>query len=256
MHVERTNRQVTVEHVMGTVVSVDVRDGGPGAQAAVDRAVASLHHADRTFSTYRPDSEVSRLQRGELALADASPEVREVLARCASLRLLTRGFFDARAGGRLDPSGLVKGWAVQRAADLLAHAGLRDFCLSAGGDLVARGGALPERTWRTGIQHPEDRGALAAVIAARDLAVATSGAYERGAHVLDPHAGAPPEGVLSVTVTGPDLGTADAYATAAFAMGAAGPDWTLRLRGYEAMTILTGGVVLCTPGFPALEGAA
>jgi thiamine biosynthesis lipoprotein len=105
--------------------------------------------------------------------------------------------------------------------------------------------------WRVGIQHPLERDRVAKVVEATELAIATSGEYERGAHVLDPHTGRPPTGVLSVTITGPDLGTADAYATAAFAMGEGGPAWTARLHGYEAMTILADGRVPPTPGCPA-----
>jgi FAD:protein FMN transferase len=98
---------------------------------------------------------------------------------------------------------------------------------------------------------------VAWVIETGDLGVATSGEYERGRHVVDPHTGRSPEGILSVTVTGPDLATADAYATAAFAMGAVlAQHWTARLRGYEALTILTDGRVLSTPRFPEAVGAA
>jgi thiamine biosynthesis lipoprotein len=236
---------------MGTVVSVDVRDDDDRARGPVDDVLAWLHDVDARFSTYRPDSEICRIDRGELAPSDASDDVRWVLERCAALRRETDGAFDERAGGRLDPSALVKGWSVQRAADLLVTGGLTDFCISAGGDVVCRGDALPRRGWRTGIQHPHDRQAVAAVVVGSDLAVATSGTYERGEHILDPRTGRAPSGVLSVTVTGPDLGTADAYATAAFSLGADGPAWTLGLRGYEAMTILADGVVLSTAGFPA-----
>jgi thiamine biosynthesis lipoprotein len=243
-------RHIRVEHVMGTVVSVDVRHPGPATPAAVDDVLAWLHEVDARFSTYRPDSEISRIVRGTLAPVRASRDVRWVLERCEALREETGGFFDAYAGGSLDPSALVKGWSVQRAAEMLGAAGVTDFCLSAGGDVACRGDAGSGGGWRTGIQHPHDRAALAAVVVGSDLAIATSGTYERGAHILDPRTGEPPAGVLSVTVTGPDLGTADAYATAAFAMGADGPAWTLGLRGYEAMTILHGDVVLCTPGFP------
>ncbi len=236
---------------MGTVASLDIRGG---SDHGLDAALRSLHDADARLSTYRADSEIRRLDRGELGLADASADVRAVLGRCEALRAETGGFFDARAGGRLDPSALVKGWAVQRAADLLVAGGLTDFCLSVGGDVVTRGNALPRTGWTVGIQHPRDPTAIAARVSAGDLSIATSGAYERGAHVLDPHTHRPPEDVLSVTVTGPDLGTADAYSTAAFAMGARGPAWTLGLRGYEALTILADGTVLSTPGFP-LEDA-
>src|SRR5205085_11247117 len=155
--------------------------------------------------------------------------------RCAALRAETAGAFDERAGGRLDPSAFVKGWATQRAAEMLNDRGLTDFSLNVGGDVVLRGGALPERAWRVGIQHPRERGAIAAVIGVTDMAVATSASYERGGHLLDPRTGAPPSDVLSVTVIGPDLGTADAYSTAAFALGPDGPVWTLGLDGYEAM---------------------
>jgi thiamine biosynthesis lipoprotein len=234
---------------MGTVVSIDVRGDAPPA-GAVEQAIEWLHRVDETYSTYRPDSAISRLDGGRLALHDADPEVRWVLRRCEELRRRTAGYFDVRATGRLDPSALVKGWAVQRAAGLLAAAGAEDFCVTAGGDLACRGGALPLPHWRVGIQHPLDPAAIAAVVAGRDVAVATSGAYARGEHVRDPYTGAAPAGVLSVTVTGPDLGTADAYATAAFAMGAAGPAWTATLPGYEALTILADETVRTTAGFP------
>jgi thiamine biosynthesis lipoprotein len=118
--------------------------------------------------------------------------------------------------------------------------------------MLVRGRAIPDDCWRVGIQHPLERDKVAKVVITNDLAVATSGAYARGEHVIDPHTRRPPEGVLSVTITGPVLATADAYATAAFAMGLDGPNWTARLRGYEAMTILADETVLSTPGFPAV----
>jgi FAD:protein FMN transferase len=247
MPVAAEERRVHVEHVMGTVASLDIRGGRADG---FDAAIRSLHDADARFSTYRPDSEIVRLDRGSLRLSEASPDVRTVLARCEWLRERTGGYFDARAGGRLDPSALVKGWAVQRAADLLWAGGLTDFCLTVGGDVITRGSARPGRGWTIGVQHPFEQGAVAARISAGDLSIATSGAYERGTHILDPHARRAPDGVLSVTVVGPDLGLADAFGTAAFAMGAAGPAWTLTLRGYEALTILADGTILRTPGFP------
>jgi Membrane-associated lipoprotein involved in thiamine biosynthesis len=235
---------------MGMPILADVRDDID--EAELDPMFEWLRYVDSTFSTYRDDSEVSRLNRGELAPDDAHPDVREVLQRCEELRVMTDGYFDARAGtdGALDPSGLVKGWAVDRAAALLDDLGLENYALSAGGDMILRGGALPEPAWRVGIQHPLLNDRVATVVEASDLAVATTGEYARGKHVFDPHTAQPPEGVLSVTITGPDLATADAFATAAFAMGAKGPHWTARLQGYEAMTILTDERVLSTPGFP------
>jgi thiamine biosynthesis lipoprotein len=250
-------RHALVEHVMGTVVSLDVRGVDAAlARQAFGRLVLWLREVDERFSTYRQDSEIRRIDAGELAAAAASADVRYVLHRCAALRLATGGAFDEYASGSLDPSAFVKGWAAERGADLLQAEGLRDFSLNAGGDVVVRGGALPMPTWRIGIQHPYDRRALAATIAITDGAIATSGLYERGDHLVDPPSGDAPAGVVSVTVVGPDLGMADAYSTAAFAMGLGGPEWTLGLDGYEAMTILADDRVLTTPGFPASEAAA
>jgi thiamine biosynthesis lipoprotein len=244
--------QHRVEEVMGIPVGIDVRDAGI-EPAALERAFAWLRGGDATVSTYRVDSAVSRLNAGTLALDDAALEVRAVLARCETLRVRTRGCFDVRARGAIDPSAFVKGWAVERAASMLVAAGARNLCVHAGGDVRVRGERAPGLPWRVGIQHPRLRDRTAAVLRARDLAVATSGAYERGAHIVDPRTGDPPEGVLSVTVLGPDLGTADAYATAAFAMGVDGPAWTAGLDGYEALTILSDGRVLSTRGVPDVE---
>jgi thiamine biosynthesis lipoprotein len=235
-----------VERVMGIPVGIEV--AGVDARA-LDDAFAHLRWVDAVFSPFLADSEISRLDAGTLARCDASPDVRVVLDRCAALRARTGGWFDVRATGRLDPSGFVKGWALDGAAAILARAGARSFCLHAGGDVRVGG----DRLWRVGIQHPLRRDRVAAVVGARDLGVATSGAYERGPHIVDPHCGRPPEGVLSVTVVAPDLGTADAYATAAFAMGLDGPAWTATLRDCEALTILADGRVLSTPGMDSLR---
>jgi len=244
-----------VETVMGIPVGVDVRDDGVDP-AALDRVFAHLRDADDAFSPYRAASDVSRLDAGTLAPAGARPDVRAVLARCERLRHATGGRFDVHATGRLDPSGFVKGWAVDGAVALLRAAGARNLCVHAGGDIRVAGERAPGRPWRVGVQHPSATGRTAAVLhaPAAGLAVATSGAYERGAHIVDPRTGRPPRGVLSVTVCGPDLGTADAYATAAFAMGPEGPAWTATLPvGFAALTILDGGTVLSTRAMDALR---
>jgi thiamine biosynthesis lipoprotein len=239
---------IEVRDIMGMPIGIELAD----AHAVdVEPAFACLREADATFSTYREDSDISRLDRGEITLAECRPEVDEVLTRCLALERATRGFFSARPAGRLDPSGLVKGWAVTGAADRLAEAGARNFCINAGGDVVARGRPEPGRRWRVGIRHPVELDKIAAVVGVEDLAVATSGEYERGAHIVDPHTGRPPHGLLSVTIVGPDLATADAYATAAFAMGEGGPAWTATLDGYDALCITSDHQVLSTPGFAA-----
>lgn len=243
-------RQVNVEQVMGTVVTFDVRGVRLPEEVLAD-AVGWLHDVDAEFSTYRRDSPVCRFGRGEIPRSATSDRLRWVIDRCELLREETGGFFDAYATGRFDPSALVKGWAVQRAADGLRAAGVDRFCITAGGDVAARGRS-GDPPWRIGVRHPHHAQAVAGVIEADgDIAVATSGLYERGDHIVDPRSGLAPTDVLSVTVVGPDLGLADAYATAAFAMGPEGAEWTLGLDGYESMTILENARVLTTPGFPA-----
>jgi FAD:protein FMN transferase len=236
-----------VEHVMGMPIYLDVRDEA-GADM-LEPLLEWLRWVDATFSTYKEESEIRRIARGELTVEDADPEVRAVLARCRLLQGETRGYFDVEADA-LDPSGYVKGWAVDRGARLLEQTGLRNYAINAAGDIRTAGRAIPDPGWRVGIEHPLEHDKVAAVVELHDGAVATSAAYARGDHVRDPRTGLAPVGVLSVTVTGPELGIADAYATAAFAMGQSGPAWTARLRGYEALTILADGRVLSTPGFP------
>jgi len=244
-----------VAEIMGTVISVDIRD--PEVQApVVDAVFAVLRAVDRRFSPFRADSEVSALIRGALVPERASADLRAVLDLAEALRGQTEGYFDIhrhRPDGRPDPTGLVKGWAVERAARIVEAAGGRDFTIAAGGDVVARGSAGPGRAWRVGIRHPHLADRVAGVLAIHDGAVATSGAYERGEHIVDPHTGRPPTGLLSLTVVGPDLAIADAYATAAFAMGGDGPAWVARQPGYGAFAITTDERVVWTPLVDALK---
>jgi thiamine biosynthesis lipoprotein len=239
-----------VEHIMGTAVSLEVAD--PVHPAVVDAVFAWLREVDERFSTFRDDSEVSRLDRGELTTAASSPDLRGVLATCAGLWRDTDGFFDAYATGRLDPSGYVKGWAVQVAADRLVAAGAVNHCLNAGGDVRVHGSPRPGEPWRIGVRHPWDPRAVCFVLGGTDLAVATSGTYERGAHVVNPRSGRPATGLRSVTVAGPDLGRADAYATAALAMGEAALAWLAGLCGYESAAITDDGRCFRSAGLPEL----
>ncbi|MFG1919972.1 FAD:protein FMN transferase [Micromonospora sp. NPDC048898] len=212
---------------MGTAITLDLADDLPPATLSelADDVFAWMREVDARFSTYRPDSEVCRFDRGAVLLSEASAELRFVLETCADLWGATDGFFDAYATGRLDPSGFVKGWAAQVASDRLLAAGAVNHCVNAGGDLRVRGLSPTGAPWRIGIRHPWDAMATCLVLTGTDLAVATSGVYERGRHVLDPRRGTPASGLRSVTVVGTDLGVADAYATAALAMGTPGLGW-------------------------------
>ena len=237
---------------MGMPVTVDIRDDEAG-EDVLEAMFDVLRRADAIFSTYKDDSEISRLNRGELALADAHPDVREVLDRCEALRLETDGYFDVRAADPdvIDPSGLVKGWAVDRAAALLDEAGVRNYAVNVAGDMRLRGRACRSRAGVSASSIRSSRESIAAVVAGERPRDRDLGCVLARRACLDPHTHRPPTGVLSVTITGPELATADAYATAAFAMGAAGIHWTARLRNHEAMTILADQRVLKTPGFPS-----
>ena len=247
---------------MGMPIVIDAR-GVAADHPAVEAAFASLSEADRVFSTYRPDSDVCRLNRGEITLSAAHPDVAQVLGLCADSTALTDGYFDVRGllprsaaePDPVDPSGLVKGWAVQRAGAILDAAGVRAWCINAGGDVAVRGHPEPDEGWRVGIRHPLEHERVAAVVEVEDAAVATSGAYERGDHVRDPHTGLTPKGVLSVTILGRNLAIADAFATAVFARGRDGAAWAAGLHGYEAMVITTEQRVLTTAGFAAYRVA-
>lgn len=235
---------------MGLPVSIDVRrpthDPGP----AVRRAFAWLHEVDARFSPFRADSEVSRVNAGE---TEFSPDLVEVLALCAEYERRSGGAFRARLPGRgLDPSGMVKGWAIQRAADLLRADGIDTFCVNAGGDVVCAGEADPGRPWRVGVRHPELADRMAVVFELRDGAVATSGNYERGHHILDGRTGRPATDLLSLTVVADDLTTADATATAAFAQGVDGIAWAAAQPGCLVFAIDAGHEVHRSAGLDGL----
>jgi FAD:protein FMN transferase len=238
---------------MGTVFSFDVRDPGDWT-APLAEAVTWLHDVDATFSTYRDKSVVSRLGRGELSLLECSAQVREVFALCETVTHDSGGYFSLRANvdGALDPSGMVKGWAIERASDMLAARGSRNHVVNGGGDVQAAGESASGRPWRVGITDPKDRSRVLTVVAARDLAVATSGVAERGAHIVDPHTGEAPTELASVTVVGRQLTWVDAYATAAFAMGAKAFDWLEARPGYQALIVLADGSLRATSGWDAL----
>ena len=227
-----------VEDCMGTVFSFAIAD--PGAwQAALDEAVAWLHRVDATFSTYRDDSAISRLRRGEHVV---DPLVSEVLSLCDHYERWTDGAFTAHLPGGLDPSGLVKGWAVERASGILRAHGSRNHAVNGGGDVQLAGEPSPGRPWRIGVTDPLDRSRLLTTVEGRDLAVATSGTAERGAHLVDPRTGGPALGLASVTVTGPSLTEADVAATAAFVLGDAGLEW-LAGKGLGGIVVGLDGAV-------------
>lgn len=256
------------EAVMGTVVSLAI-DPGPDALPAalwlaVAEARAGLHRADAVFSTWKPESPLSRLRRGELGVRDCPAEVAEVLELCEQVRDQSGGWFDPWAApGGVDPTGLVKGWAAARALRVIADAGagVAGAMISAGGDVATVGLGPGGGAWRVGIADPWKRpDALAAVVEVEGAgAVCTSGTYERGLHLFDPNLGGQPGArALSATVTGPDLAVADGLATALAVGGDAALAVIDGLAGYEGWIIRPDGTDAATPGwrFASATGAA
>ncbi|MDQ0375827.1 FAD:protein FMN transferase [Cellulomonas humilata] len=232
-----------LELVMGIPMSVDVR-GAPderAERAAVQEAFERMHAADRRFSRFRPDSEVSRYDDD----GEPSPDLREVLGIAARFGALSGGAFSVRRpDGSLDTDGVVKGWAAQRAADTLLAAGLTTFCLNAGGDVVVRGEPEPGRGWHVGVRDPSDPQSFRTVLEVRDGAVATSGTYERGEHVWDGRSGQPATGLRAATVVAADLTTADVLATCVLALGRDGIAWAAEHGAVAVLAVDADGELL------------
>ena len=237
---------------MGMPISIHIRgadvDSAP-VVLGVESAFGLLRQADRLFSTYQHDSEISRIRRGELDPSQADPLVREVIRLCHEAGELTEGAFtdqlpdDDEGVSRFDPTGLVKGCAADRAACRLAELSGTSFCLNAGGDVVVGGtaadaGEKPAAPWRVGIEDPRDRTRIAEVVELCHGGVATSGTAARGAHLYDPGTQTFVERTGSVTVVGPNLMWADVWATALFVGPASLPRRFARVAdGYRMISL-------------------
>ncbi|MFI6077364.1 FAD:protein FMN transferase [Actinoplanes sp. NPDC051343] len=248
-----------VEQIMGLPVSVHVRgDGlaGERVEKRVAEVFAELRHVDAVLSPYRDDSDLTRWEHGQLAVGEADPILAQVMTLCAEASRRTGGWFDAHglpdprtAEPRYDPSGLVKGWAAERAARHLADLSGYGWCLNAGGDVLVHA-PDDQPPWRVGIENPNDPARIMSVVERRTGAIATSGSTHRGAHIIDPHTGRPAGGTRAVTVTGPRLLWADVYATAAAVRGATALAWIDDLAGYEALIVTSSGMLRTTGGWP------
>lgn len=241
---------------MGTIIVFDVYDEeAPTSELRqlLREAVEVLHDADSIFSTYKEESAVSRLRRGELSVAQCPRDVHEVLRLCEVAKSLTQGWFDPWSlPGGVDPTGYVKGWAAQRALDVLRRSAVRGALVNAAGDTASFGGPQRDAPFRIGIVDPRARKRLAWIVESPG-AVATSGSYEHGEHLIDPQSTQPVSRVGSATVTGPDLGLADALATALAVAGAQGLRFVEEIEDYEGLVIDLAGDILMTGRFPTAQ---
>ena len=245
----RADRAVHVEHVWGTAVTINVcATAGREAAAigAVEACTAMFAEVDLTFSTYRPQTEVSLYRAGLDRPGKQSREFDEVIRACSELREMTHGAFDPwSVPGGYDPSGFVKGWAAGRASATLLAAGFANHLVNAAGDICAHGNEVegPGLGWPVGIVNPHRPSEIIEVVALRDSSMATSGRYERGDHVIDPTTGSPATGIDSATVVGPDAGIADALASAAMVRGPASLEWFADLGQQWSLHLVAGEVV-------------
>lgn len=239
---------------MGTIVTIDLFCGldidSEAVREGLERARATLQRADNVFSTWRAGSPVSRLRRGELMIKEAPRDVATVLEGCRLARALSRGWFDPWAmPGGVDPTGYVKGWAAERALGWLHLDGVTGAMVNAAGDITSFGGPAAGCAFKVGIVNPAIRNELACTVQLAG-AIATSGNYERDAHLIDPWTQMPTARAASASVTGPDLGLADALATA---LAVAGEDWLDFIEpidGYEGFVIGYDGSWCSTSQFP------
>lgn len=242
--------------VMGMTASIHLR--GPdlhGAEvaAAVEEAFAGLRRVDAVFSPYRAGSDLLRVRSGALAAADADPDLADVLALCAEAVTRTEGWFDpvvpGSSGPVLDPTGLVKGWAVQRAGTVLARLPEHDHYVAVAGDISLAVQRRDTPPWRVGITAPGSRTELVAVTGCSTGGVATSGNGEHGGHVRNPFTGRPATELASVTVVGPELLWADVHATAAVARGLDALRWLPTLVDHEWFVVAVDGRRWRSPGW-------
>jgi thiamine biosynthesis lipoprotein len=235
--------------IMGMPISLAVLDVR-ARQRHLDNVFAEFAAIDAQFSPFKDDSEISRLNRGEINHNALTSRMREVFALCEKTKLETKGYFDiSRPDGALDPCGMVKGWAIRNAAALLLKMGFQNFCVEAGGDIQCHGANDEGREWTVGIRNPFVPSEIVKVLIPRGAGVATSGNYIRGDHIYNPHTGQYGSGdIVSLTVIGPDVLEADRYATAALAMGREGIYFIERIPGLEAYEIDVSGVARMTSG--------
>ena len=255
-------RRAFVEQIMGLPISIHVR--GPRArdeavERAVERAFGELRADDEMFSTWKPDSPVSRIRDGRDALEAAHPRIRRAAALCELAGQRTGGAFsawlpDSSGTLRFDPTGLVKGWAVEQAleglVDRLSALGEHDVLVNAGGDIAVHCERTDTPDWTIAVEDPRDRSRVIQRFGMRRGAVATSGSAARGRHITDPSTGAPAAHLLAATVVGPSLTWADVYATAAFVLGRGGLGWLATRRHHAGILVDHDGQVITVRADP------
>lgn len=234
------------EGIMGMSVAIEVLDNCEGKD--LDEILDYFHEVDNMFSTYKKASEISKINRKEMRIEDASSEVKKILKLSEETKILTNGYFDIAIEGIIDPSGLVKGYAINEASKMLAKKGYKNYYIEIGGDIDIRGLKNGQK-WRVGIRNPHAKQVNMRVAHLSDVGIATSGAYERGMHIYNPIKKKLANEVASVTVIAKDVYEADRFATASYAMGVRGLNLLEDIEYLEGYMVTRDGHELMTSGF-------
>lgn len=234
--------------LMGMPITIELVDS-VATDEMLNKVFAWFQHVDETFSPFKPTSEVSRYGAHDIDEKNVSADLRYILREAEATKQATNGYFNVYHDGHFNPSGIVKGWAIQRAAEQLQAAGLANFYVEAGGDIAVNGQNDAGTAWRIGIRNPFKPHEYVKVVQLSGQGIATSGTYIRGDHIYNPHTGRPANEVASLTVIGPNVYEADRFATAAFAMGLEGIHYIESLHGFEGYQIDPSGQATMTTGF-------
>lgn len=236
--------------VMGMPVIIQVIDASV-TQEDINEVFSYFHYIDKKFSTYKKDSEISEINRGELKDSEFSTEMKKILKLCEETKKETNGYFDINLNGILDPSGLVKGYAIFQGSLMLKNKGFQNFYVEIAGDIQVFGKNENRKDWKIGIQNPFNLYEIVKVVKLSDKGIATSGTYQRGAHIYNTKDKKTADEIASLSVIGPNIYEADRFATAAFAMGEKGIELVEKLKGFEGYMIKKDRQAVLTSGFEA-----
>jgi thiamine biosynthesis lipoprotein len=234
--------------IMGMPVTVQVVDAG-ATEEDIQEVFAYLNYIDKKFSTYKKNSEISQINRGELTKESYSNEMKKVLELCEETKKLSEGYFDINFNGVIDPSGLVKGYSIWQAAQIIKNKGYKNFLVEIAGDIQTFGKNEEGESWKVGIQNPFNLKEVIKIVRISNKGIATSGNYQKGKHILNPKTGRGADEIAAISVIGPNVYEADRFATAAFAMGEEGIKFIGRLKGFAGYMIKNDRMAVMTGGF-------
>lgn len=237
---------------MSMPITVHIVDSNSGKKD-IDVVFDYFKYVDEKFSVFKEISEITKINKGLLNESEYSDDMKEVFELSEKTKKETNGYFDIFSPKKniIDPSGLVKGWAIHNATKILSDRGIKNFYIEAGGDIEVAGKNKKGEDWNIGIRDPFSKTVrIIKRVSLKNEGIATSGTYIRGQHIYDPfEKGKEFKEIVSLSVIGPNVYEADRFATAAFAMGKEGIMFIERLKGFEGYMIDKAGIATMTTGF-------